>query len=83
MTNLPMLSHSQIIERLTQLRNYQFVAYLNRLTDSSHLVRLNVVDFFAAGLSQEISQIDFVVYEMPGYLRAVSVNGSIHIDKLT
>lgn len=76
-------SHTQIIERLTELRNYQYVAYLQRLAHSSHLVRLNIVDFFAAGLSQEVSQVDFVVYEMEGYLRAVSVDGSILVDKLT
>lgn len=76
-------SRSQIIQRLTALTNYRFVAYLQQLECSKHLVKLVVCDFEKSGIPERYSYVDFIVTEQVGYLSAVDASYCLHIEKLT
>lgn len=78
-----MLSRTQIIQSLTDLNNFRFVAYLDKVSECSHLVRLVILEFQNKGLQPSTCVHDFIVTECNGYLSAVSVKMNIRIDKLS
>jgi hypothetical protein len=78
-----MLSRQQIIQSLTDLTNFRFVAYLDKVADGKHLVRLVILEFEDKRLNPSTYVQDFIVSECNGYLSAVSVKMNIHIDRLS
>jgi len=78
-----MQSRQQLLERLRELKNYRFAGYLVRLGDSTHLVRLCVMDFERQGFHASVCYVDFIVTENIGYLSAVSKCGRLVIERLS
>lgn len=78
-----MLSRTQIIQTLTDLKNFRFVAYLDKVADGKHLVRLVILEFQGKGLHSSSCVHDFIVTECNGFLSAVSVKMNIVIDRLS
>lgn len=78
-----MRSRTQIIQRLSALTKFRFVSYLDTLSNDTHLVLLHVNDFEGAVSHSALCQVTFVVTECVGYLSAVSIDGSLHIEKLS
>lgn len=78
-----MVSRSQIFQNLLTLKKFRYCSYLFRVSDNTHLVKLDIVDFHGVPSAEKISIQEFYVTEREGYLSAVSKDGSIIIDKLT
>jgi len=78
-----MLSRLQIMQQLTELQDYKFVAYFGKLEEGKHMVKLCVKQFLKNSSTQHLSVVNFIVTERSGYLSAVSVSGSIVVERLT
>lgn len=78
-----MFSRSNILTRARELKNYRFSGYIRQVNSDQHIIRFSIVDFEKAGYHSTLCIQDFLVTECEGYLSAVSVNGQIHIDKMT
>ena len=78
-----MISRTQIISQLVELKNFRFVAYIGMINHSEHVVRLTVLPWAEKGLSTQIHTQDFIVFERNGYLSALNKDLNIKIDKLT
>ena len=78
-----MISRTQVIEQLKNLSNFQFVAYIDQLSNDTHIVRLRVPQFEKAGLSNSTVVMDYIVNEEAGYLSAVTLNGALRFKRLS
>lgn len=78
-----MLSRTEIIQTLTDLKKFRFVAYLDKVADDKHLVRFVILEFQGKNFHSSTCVQDFIVTECNGYLSAVSVKMNIVIDRLS
>ena len=78
-----MISRTQLLERLSTLKNFKFVAYIDKLTDDSHIVRLKVPLFEKTGLSADTVVMDYIVTEEAGYLSATTIDGVLKFKRLS
>ena len=78
-----MTSRTSITQQLMELQRFKFVSYYSKIDSSSHLVRLRVVDFEGCVIAPELLQPLFIVTEQAGFLSAVSVDKSLHIERLS
>lgn len=78
-----MISRQQIIERLSTLSNFKYVAYIDRVSDNTHIVRLKVYQFEKAGLPNDTVVMDYIVREEAGYLSAVTLKGELRFKRLS
>lgn len=78
-----MISAMQVIKQLKELKQYRFVSYHNEVEKDKHLVKLRVMAF--AEVPELVSRCDvfFIVREVPQGLSAISLDGSLSIDKLS
>lgn len=79
---MQMISRTQIIERLSNLKQYRFVAYLEKLSDTQHKIRLQVKPWLHSSTLAGLSVQDFVVTEVDGKLMAKGINMPLLIDDL-
>jgi hypothetical protein len=78
-----MLSETQVIKRLKELKRYRFVSYHNEFVKGKHIVKLRVIDFLEIPTLAQRADVFFIVSEVPQGLSAVSLDGALHVDKLT
>jgi len=79
----PMLSRSNVLTRARELKNYRFSGYIRQVNSDQHIIRFVIMDFEKQGFHASICTQDFLVTECEGCLSAVSLNGQIHIEKMT
>jgi len=80
---MQMISRTQLLERLSTLQNFKFVAYIDKVSDDTHIVRLRVPQFEKAGLSIDTVVMDYIVTEEGGYLSATTIKGELKIRRLS
>lgn len=78
-----MISQSQVIKQLKELRNYRFIAYHNEIDKGQHLVKLRVMAFLEVPTLASQADVFFIVREIPQGLSAVSLNGTLHVEQLS
>jgi hypothetical protein len=78
-----MLSEMQVIKRLKELKNYRFVSYHNEFEKGKHIVKLRVMAFIEVPELMHQCDVFFIVTEVPQGLRAVSLNGALHVELLS
>lgn len=78
-----MLSRSNVLTRARELKNYRFAGYIRQVNSDQHIIRFVIMDFEKQGFHASICTQDFLVTEYEGYLAAVSLNGQIHIERMT
>jgi hypothetical protein len=76
-----MISRQQIIQRLSNLKSVQFVAYINRIDSDCHLVRLRLLrSDLVQGLPSYVLY-DWQVFECSNrVLKAISNDQSVCIE---
>lgn len=77
-----MISRQQILQRCYELKKWSFVAYIGKLSDDCHVVRLKCLEFEKAGLNVSIVVQDWKVYEQAGKLSALSMDDTIAVKEL-
>lgn len=78
-----MISRNIFIQKLHNLSNYKFVAYIEQIGRDVHVVRLRIEDFKKANLPASVYLVDFIVLDGVNGLSAKSKCGTFVIDKLT
>lgn len=78
-----MLSRSNVLTRARELKNYRFAGYIRQVNSDQHIIRFVIMDFEKQGFHASICTQDFLVTECEGYLAAVSLNGQLHIERMT
>ena len=78
-----MISQSQVIKQLKEFKNYRFVAYHNEIDKGQHLVKLRVMAFLEVPTLASQADVYFIVREVHQGLSAVSLNGTLHVEKLS
>lgn len=78
-----MISAMQVIKQLKELKQYRFVSYHNEIEKGKHVVKLRVMAF--AEVPELVSRCDvfFIVREVPQGLSAISLDGSLQVEKLS
>lgn len=78
----PMQSRNEFLQKVKSLKQWQFVAYIDKCGNNMHIVRLRCLEWAEKGLSQTVVVQDYLVHEYNGKLSAATLDYSIQIPEL-